>query len=140
MVARVSQERVEVEERKGSLLRDVLIFLAGVETFQTLALVWISVSGILPTSVPQFASITITQQVNLLAIVLSTLITLGLLFGANKLKNRSVKKRLKRMHVGYEIDSINRPFPPSGATPDSLSLGRLSGRPSPREFYWRRRF
>ncbi len=138
MVARVSQERVEVEERKGSLLRDVLIFLAGVGTIQTLALVWISVRG-LPTSIPQFASIAATQKVNLLAIVLSALITLGLLYGAHNLKNRSIKNRLKRVGAGCEIDSISRPLPPSWTTPESLSRGGLSGRPSPRDFYWRRR-
>ena len=135
MVARVSQERVEAEERKGSLLRDVLIFLAGVGAIQTLALVWISVSG-LPTSIPQFASITATQKVNLLAIVLSALVTLGLLYGAKNLKNRSVKNRLKRMQAGYEIDSISSHFPPSWTTPESLSRSRLSGRPCPRNFYW----
>jgi hypothetical protein len=137
MVARVSEERVEVEERKGSLLRDVSIFLAGVGTIQTLALVWISVIG-LPTSIPQFASITATQNVNVLAI-LTALATMGLLYGANNLKNRSVKIRLKRMGVRCANDSTSRPVPPIWTTPESLSRSHLSGRPGPRDFYWRRR-
>ena len=67
MVARVSHRRIESVERNGGLLRDALIFFAGVETFHTLALVWIGASGLLPTSVPQLTSVIVTQQVNLVS-------------------------------------------------------------------------
>jgi hypothetical protein len=92
MVAQVVREEVQVfEERvqrmrtKGSLVRDTLVFFAGAEACHTLAHVWLGLSGMLPMEVPLFPSITVTQGLNIFAIVVNALITAGLLYGAKRL-------------------------------------------------------
>jgi hypothetical protein len=72
--------------QEGSHLRAVLFFFAAVEAVHTLMYVWIGVSGMLPMSVPWLPSLMITDEVNLLAIVMNAIITFGLLDAASGLK------------------------------------------------------
>ncbi len=64
--------------------RDIVIFLAGVQTFHTLSHILLSFTETLPIKV---FSITWTQQLNLFAIILNGLTTLGLLWWSSSLKN-----------------------------------------------------
>lgn len=91
MVAQVVHEEVQIVEERvrgirgtGSLARDALVFFAGAEAFHTLSHVWLGLSGMLPMEL-QFPSITITQDLNVFAIVVNALITVGLLYGARRL-------------------------------------------------------
>jgi hypothetical protein len=91
MVTQVVHEEVQIvaERDRGlgasrSLARDVLVFAAGAEAFHTLSHVWLGLSGMLPMEI-QFPSMTITQGVNVFAIVVNVLITVGLLYGARRL-------------------------------------------------------
>jgi hypothetical protein len=89
MVAHALQENVKVLKDKGQeshLLRDTVIFLAGVSAFHTLSHVWLGMSDLLPMSVPLMPSFTITQSVNGVIILASALITVGLLYWAHRLK------------------------------------------------------
>lgn len=63
--------------------RDTVIFLAGAETFHTLTHVIINFTHTLPIKV---FSITWTSQLNLMAIGINAVITVGLLWWASKLK------------------------------------------------------
>lgn len=63
--------------------RDVIIFFAGVEAFHTLSHLLISFTDTLPIKV---FSITWTQQLNVLGIVINGIITLGLFYWASRLK------------------------------------------------------
>jgi hypothetical protein len=90
MVAHALQENVKVFKDKvqGShLVRDTVIFLAGVSAFHTLSHVWLGMSDLLPMSVPLMRSFTITQSVNGGIIVASAFITVGLVYWAHRLKN-----------------------------------------------------
>lgn len=62
--------------------KDILIFLAGAQTFHTLTHIILGMSNTLPI---QFFSITWTTQLNIIAIVLNVIITVGLLWWAHKL-------------------------------------------------------
>ena len=91
MVAQVVHEEMQfVEERvRGlrdtkSLLRDVLVFLAGAAAFHAFSHVWLGLSGMLPMEI-SFPSMTITPGLNLFAIVVNFLIAVGLLYGAKRL-------------------------------------------------------
>jgi hypothetical protein len=91
MVAQVVQEEVKIVEERvrglrttSSLARDVLLFFAGAEAFHTLSHVWLGLSGMLPMEI-QFPSITITQNLNVIAIVVNALVTVVLLYGAKRL-------------------------------------------------------
>jgi hypothetical protein len=91
MVTQVIKEELQVvEERvrgipaKRSLARDALVFLAGAEACHTLSHVWLALSGMLPMEI-QFPSMTITQGLNVFAIVVNALVTAGLLYGAKRL-------------------------------------------------------
>lgn len=63
--------------------KDIIIFLAGAEAFHTLSHIVINFSGLLPITL---FSITWTQSLNMLGIVINALITVGLLWWASKLK------------------------------------------------------
>ena len=89
MVAHALQENEKVFKDKVQgtrLLRDTVIFLAGVSAFHTLSHVWLGMSDLLPMSVPLLPSFTITQSVNGGIIVGSALVTAGLLYWAHRLK------------------------------------------------------
>jgi hypothetical protein len=72
--------------QEGSRLREALFFLAAAEAVHTLMYVWIGISGVLPMSMPWLPLLTITHEVNLLAIVVNGMITFGLLDAAIGLK------------------------------------------------------
>jgi hypothetical protein len=91
MVTQVVREEVQVLEQRvqgasatRSFARDAVIFLAGAEAFHTLSHVWLGLSGMLPMEI-SFPPITITPGLNLFAIVINALITVGLLYGAGRL-------------------------------------------------------
>lgn len=63
--------------------KDFIIFFAGVEAFHTVSHAIVAITGVLPL---QFAFITWTQQLNIIAIVVNALITAGLLWWASRLK------------------------------------------------------
>jgi len=63
--------------------RDIIIFLAGFEAFHTLSHIIIGASGILPLT---FFSITWTQHLNIVAIIVNGLITVGLLWWVSRVK------------------------------------------------------
>lgn len=63
--------------------RDIVIFLAGAEAFHTLSHVIISFTDMLPMTV---WNITVTQQLNVMAIAANAVITAGLLWWASRLK------------------------------------------------------
>lgn len=68
------------------LLRDAVIFFAGVAAFHTLSHIWLGMSDLLPMSVPLMPSFSITQTANGGIIVASAFITAGLLYWAHRLK------------------------------------------------------
>lgn len=68
--------------REPSRLKIALFFFAAAEAAVTLVLVWIGISGVLPMGVLGFPSLTITDEVNLLAIIMNGMITFGLLDAA----------------------------------------------------------
>ncbi len=72
--------------RTGHLLRDSVVFLAGVEMVHTLSHVWWAISGSLPMQDPRLPSLTMTPDLNALAIVINTVITAGLFYWAHRLK------------------------------------------------------
>jgi hypothetical protein len=74
------------QARNGHLLRDGLLMLAGAEALHTLAHVWLGVSGLLPRSDPWFPSLTMTPELNGFAILANALVTVGLLYWANRLR------------------------------------------------------
>ena len=91
MVAQIVHEEVQIVQRqvrglsaKRSLARDALVFFAGAEGFHTLSHVWLGLSGMLPMEI-LFPPMTITQGLNVFAIVVNGLITVGLLYGAKRL-------------------------------------------------------
>jgi hypothetical protein len=91
MVAQVVREKMQTIEQqvqrsgaKTTLLHDSLVFFAGAEACHTLSHVWLGLSGMLPMEI-QFPSITITQGLNVFAIVVNAAITVGLLYGAKRL-------------------------------------------------------
>lgn len=89
MLAHALPENAKVLKDKvhGSrLVRDTVIFLAGVSAFHTLSHVWLGMSDLLPMSVPLMPSFTITQSVNGVIILASAFITVGLLYWAHRLK------------------------------------------------------
>jgi hypothetical protein len=61
-----------------------VVFLAGAEAFHTLSHVWLGLSGMLPMEI-SFPPMTITPGLNLFAIVVNALITVGLLYGASRI-------------------------------------------------------
>lgn len=63
-------------------LRDFLIFIAGGVMVHLLSHITLAVSGVLPVTV---GGVEITPQVNMVAIVLNALITIGLLWWASRL-------------------------------------------------------
>jgi hypothetical protein len=63
--------------------KDTIVFLAGAEAAHTLSHLFINYYCPLPI---QFWSIMWTPQLNLIAIVVNTLITIGLLWWASKLR------------------------------------------------------
>jgi hypothetical protein len=75
---------VEGTPSRRRRLRDVFVFLAGAAAFHALSHVWLGLSGLLPMET-QFPSMTITQNLNLFAIVVNGLITVGLLYAARRL-------------------------------------------------------
>jgi hypothetical protein len=90
MVAQAVHEEAQIVEKRvrgrgtRSLARDALVFFAGAEAFHTLSHVWLGLSGMLPMEI-QFPSITITRGLNVFAIVVNALVTVGLLYGAKRL-------------------------------------------------------
>ena len=63
--------------------KEILIFLAGAQTFHTLSHIIIALTDTLPI---KFWSITWTQQLNLIAITMNFIVMLGLLWWAAKTK------------------------------------------------------
>lgn len=63
-------------------LRDFIIFMAGAAMFHTVSHITLAYSGILPVTV---GSMEITSQVNMVAILINALITVGLLWWASRL-------------------------------------------------------
>ncbi len=63
--------------------RDIVIFFAGAEAFHTLVHIWFSMAGTLPIKVFNFS---LTPQLNMFAIVLNAIITIGLIWWAHRLK------------------------------------------------------
>ena len=63
--------------------RDVIIFFAGAQVFHTLSHIILNFTDTLPINV---FSITWTQQLNVAAIAINGLITVGLLWWSSKLK------------------------------------------------------
>ena len=63
-------------------LRDYLIFLAGAATFHTISHLTLAFSGALPMVI---GGVEVTSQLNILAIAINTLITIGLLWWASRL-------------------------------------------------------
>jgi hypothetical protein len=95
MVAQVVREDVQiVEEHLGglwgtrSIARDAWVFLAGAEAFHTLSHVWLGLSGMLPMEI-QFPPMTVTRGLNVFAIVVNALITVGFLYGARRCTRQS---------------------------------------------------
>ena len=89
MVADALSNQVEVVKDKVQpmhLLRDAVIFLAGVAAFHTLSHIWLGMSDLLPRSVPLMPSFSITQTANGVIIVASAFITVSLLYWAHRLK------------------------------------------------------
>jgi hypothetical protein len=91
MVTQVVREEVQVVEQRvrrvsgtRSLAGDALVFFAGAEAFHTLSHVWLGLSGMLPVEI-SFPPMTITPSLNLFAIIVNALITIGLLYGARRL-------------------------------------------------------
>ncbi len=91
MVTQLVHEEVQIVEQqlqgvsaKRSLARDALVFFAGAEAFHTLSHVWLGLSGMLPMEIA-FPTMTVTPGINLFAIVINALITVGLLYGARRL-------------------------------------------------------
>jgi hypothetical protein len=80
----VVEERVRGLSTTRSLARDALVFFAGAEGFHTLSHVWLGLSGMLPMEI-LFPPMTITPGLNLFAIVVNSLVTVGLLYGASRL-------------------------------------------------------
>ena len=86
----VQEERQTVAKRhggisaRGRLPRDAFVFFAGAAAFHTLSHIWLGLSGVLPMEI-QFPTMTITQGLNVFAIVVNALITVGLLYGAKRL-------------------------------------------------------
>jgi hypothetical protein len=91
MVAQVVHEEIQIVEQRVRgrsaariLARDALVFFAGAEAFHTLTHVWLGLNGMLPMEI-SFPPMTITSGLNLFAIVVNVLITVGLLYGAKRL-------------------------------------------------------
>jgi hypothetical protein len=91
MVTQVVHEEIQIVEQRvrgqsvtRQLARDAMVFFAGAEAFHTLSHVWLGLSGTLPLEIP-FPPMTITPGLNLFAIVVNALITVGLLYGARRL-------------------------------------------------------
>lgn len=91
MVTQLVREEVQIVEQRvrgpsvtRSLVRDALVFFAGAEAFHTLSHIWLSMSGMLPMEI-SFPPMTITQNLNVFAIVVNALVTVGLLYGARRL-------------------------------------------------------
>ncbi|HRN78273.1 MAG TPA: hypothetical protein PLU71_03465 [Candidatus Dependentiae bacterium] len=63
--------------------KEFIIFLAGAEAFHTLAHLYIALVGTLPI---QFGGITITPQLNMFALIINAIITVGLLWWAQTMK------------------------------------------------------
>ena len=80
------KEKVPGIALKGNLLRDMVIFFAGVSAFHMLTHFWLAMSDMLPMSVPLFPSLTITQGMNVFIIVVNAFVTAGLLYWAHRLK------------------------------------------------------
>ena len=90
MVTEVLHEDVETRGKSccgvrvtGSWLRDSLVFLAGAQAFHTLSHVYLGFSGMLPVEM-HYPSITVTQEMNVMAIVINGLITVGLLYAVRR--------------------------------------------------------
>jgi hypothetical protein len=89
MVSRIATEDAQVAEpscataSSRSCARNVLVFLAGAEAFHTLSHMWLAVSGLLPMEI-HHPTMTITQNLNVIAIVANALITAALLYGATR--------------------------------------------------------
>jgi hypothetical protein len=69
---------------KRGLARDAFVFFAGAAAFHALSHIWLGLSGLLPMEI-HFPTMTITQGLNVFAIVVNALITVGLLYGAKRL-------------------------------------------------------
>ena len=94
MVTQVVHEEVQIVEQRiagakvsNRFLPDALVFFAGVVAFHTLSHVWLGLSGMLPMEI-KFPSMTVTHNLNLVAIAVNALITVGLLYGANRLTKK----------------------------------------------------
>ncbi len=72
--------------RSGHLLRDGVLFFAGVETVHTLSHIWWAISGPLPMADPRFPSLMMTPGLNAFAIVFNALVTASLVYCAHRLK------------------------------------------------------
>jgi hypothetical protein len=70
------QDKVLPVQSERNLLKRALIFFAGVEALHTAAAVCVGLSGTLPMNLPLFPSITISQESNLIAIVVNALVTI----------------------------------------------------------------
>jgi hypothetical protein len=68
--------------REASRLRMLLFFFAAASAALTLLFVWMGINGALPMSVVGFPSLMMTDEVNLLAIIVNGMITFGLLDAA----------------------------------------------------------
>jgi hypothetical protein len=91
MATQVVHEEVQVVEQRvrgtgatRSLARDALVFFAGAAAFHTLSHVWLGLSGMLPMEI-SFPPMTVTPGLNLFAIVVNGLVTVGLLYGVRRL-------------------------------------------------------
>jgi hypothetical protein len=91
MVAQIVHEEIQIVEQRlrgrsaaRILARDAMVFSAGAEAFHTLSHAWLGLSGMLPMEI-SFPPMTITQNLNLLAIAVNALVTVGLLYGARRL-------------------------------------------------------
>jgi len=63
--------------------RDIIIFFAGAEAFHTLVHILFSMAGTLPI---KFFNFLLTPQLNMFAIVLNAIITIGLIWWAARIK------------------------------------------------------
>ena len=80
---RTIDEKLPRVKGKRTLLRDSLVFLAGAQAFHTVSHIWLGLSGMLPMEI-QNPPITVTAGMNLFAIGVNALITVGLLYGARR--------------------------------------------------------
>ena len=65
-------------------LRDIVLILAGAEAFHTLSHMWLGTSGVLPLQV-KMPHMTVTARLNIAAVIVNALVTVGLFWWALRL-------------------------------------------------------